>query len=41
MAKFEYLDPKIWQLTIRIADELFDLADCFEEKRLYRFTDED
>jgi four helix bundle protein len=31
---------KVWQLAIQIADELFDLADRLEEKRLYRFADQ-
>jgi four helix bundle protein len=40
MAKFRFQDLKIWQLAIRIADELFDIADRLEEKRLYRFADQ-
>ena len=27
MAKFRFQDLKIWQLSIQIADELFDIAD--------------
>ena len=31
---------KIWQLAIEIADELFDIADDLERRRLYRFADQ-
>jgi len=40
MGKFRFQDLKIWQLTIGIADELFDIADELEQKRLYRFADQ-
>jgi four helix bundle protein len=40
MVKFRFQDLKIWQLAIQIADELFDIADLLEEKRLYRFADQ-
>jgi len=40
MAKFRFQDLKIWQLAIQIADELFDIADSLEVKRLYRFADQ-
>lgn len=40
MAKFRFQDMKIWQLAIEIADELFDIADALENKRLYRFADQ-
>ena len=40
MAKFRFQDLKIWQLAIQIADELFDIADKLEQKRLYRFADQ-
>jgi len=40
MAKFRFQDLKIWQLAIEIADELFDIADYLEQKRLYRFADQ-
>ncbi|MEA1923973.1 MAG: four helix bundle protein [Pseudomonadota bacterium] len=40
MAKFRFQDLKIWQLAIQIADELFDIADKLEQKRLYRFVDQ-
>ena len=38
--KFRFQDLKIWQLAIQIADELFDVADKLEEKRLFRFAEQ-
>ena len=40
MVKFRFQDLKIWQLAIQIADELFDIADELEQKRLYRFSEQ-
>ena len=40
MVKFRFQDLKIWQLEIEIADELFDIADNLERRRLYRFADQ-
>ena len=40
MAKFRFQDLKIWQLAIQIANELFDIADQLEQKRLYRFAEQ-
>jgi four helix bundle protein len=40
MSKFRFQDLRIWQLAIEIADELFDIADKLEQKRLYRFADQ-
>src|SRR4030066_2341426 len=40
MVKFRFQDLKIWQLAIEIADELFDLADQLEDRRLYRFAEQ-
>ena len=40
MAKFRFQDLKIWQLAIEIANELFDVADEMEQRRLYRFADQ-
>ena len=40
MAKFRFQDLKIWQLAIEIADELFDIADELEAKKLFRFADQ-
>ena len=40
MAKFRFQDLRIWQLAIEIANDLFDIADDLEKKRLYRFADQ-
>jgi four helix bundle protein len=40
MGRFRFQDLKIWQLAIEIANELFDVADDLEQKRLYRFADQ-
>jgi four helix bundle protein len=40
MAKFRFQDLKIWQLAVQIANELFDIADELEQKKLYRFADQ-
>jgi len=40
MVKFRFQDLEIWQLAIEIADELFDVADELEKKRLYRFAEQ-
>jgi four helix bundle protein len=40
MIKFRFQDLKIWQLAIEIANELFDVADDLEQKKLYRFADQ-
>ncbi len=40
MVKFRFQDLEIWQLAIEIADELFDLADELEKKKLYRFAEQ-
>jgi len=40
MAKFRFQDLKIWQSAIEIADELFNIADDLERKKLYRFAEQ-
>ena len=40
MVKFRFQDLKIWQLAIEIADELFDIADDLEKRKLYRFAEQ-
>jgi len=40
MAKFRFQNFEIWQMAIEIADELFDIADDLEKRRLYRFADQ-
>lgn len=40
MAKFRFQDLEIWKLAIEIADELFDIADDLERRKLFRFADQ-
>ena len=40
MVKFRFQDLKIWQLAVEIADELFDIADELESKKLFRFAEQ-
>ena len=40
MLKFRFQDLKIWQLAIEIADQLFNLADELENRKLYRFAEQ-
>lgn len=40
MVKFRFQDLKIWQLSIEIADELFDIADDLEKRKLFRFAEQ-
>ena len=40
MARFRFQDLRIWQLSIQIADELFDIADQLEQRKLYRFAEQ-
>ena len=40
MAKFRFQDLRVWQQAIEIADELFDIADELEQKRLYKFAEQ-
>jgi four helix bundle protein len=40
MSRFRFQDLRIWQLAIEIADELFDLADALDQKRLRRFAEQ-
>ena len=40
MAKFRFQDLKIWQFAIQISNELFDIADELEAKKLYRFAEQ-
>jgi four helix bundle protein len=40
MTKFRFQDLKIWKLAIGMADQLFDIADALEEKRLYKFAEQ-
>ena len=38
--KFRFQDLKIWHSAIEIADELFNIADDLERKKLYRFAEQ-
>ena len=40
MVKFRFEDLEIWQMAIEIADEIFDIADHLDKKRLYRFAEQ-
>lgn len=40
MVKFRFQDLKIWQSSVEIADELFDIADELEKKKLFRFAEQ-
>ncbi len=40
MAKFRFQDLEIWRMAIEIADELFDIPDHLDKKRLYRFAEQ-
>lgn len=40
MAKFRFQDLRIWILAIEIADELFDIADELEARKLFRFAEQ-
>jgi four helix bundle protein len=40
LVKFRFQDLKIWQLAIEIADQLFDIADELENKKLFRFAEQ-
>ena len=40
LGKFRFQDLEIWQMAIEIADELFDIAEDLDRKRLYRFAEQ-
>jgi four helix bundle protein len=40
MVKFRFQDLEIWKIAIEIADELFNIADELESKKLYRFAEQ-
>ncbi|HDP16398.1 MAG TPA: four helix bundle protein [Candidatus Omnitrophica bacterium] len=40
MAKFRFQDLQIWKFSIEIAEELFDIADDLESKKLFRFAEQ-
>lgn len=40
MAKFRFQDLQIWKESLGIADELLDIADQLEERKLFRFAEQ-
>ena len=40
MVRFRFQNLRIWQQSIDIADELFDIADELERKKLFRFAEQ-
>ncbi len=38
--QFRFQELRIWQESIGIADEAFDVADLLDKKRLYRFAEQ-
>ena len=38
--RFRFENLRIWQLAIELTDELFDIADQLESRRLYRFSEQ-
>ncbi|HKJ80969.1 MAG TPA: four helix bundle protein [Ignavibacteriaceae bacterium] len=38
--KFRFQDLQIWQFAIEISDELLDIADDLENRKLFRFADQ-
>lgn len=40
MSKFRFEDLEIWKFGMEISEELFILADLFEEKKKYRFAEQ-
>jgi four helix bundle protein len=40
MVRFRFQDLEIWQMAIEIANELFDIADDLDKRRLYRFAEQ-
>lgn len=40
MIKFRFQDLKIWQLSVEIADKLFDIADKLENEKLFKFSEQ-
>ena len=40
MVKFRFQDLKIWQSAIEIANDLFDIADDLDKRKLYRWAEQ-
>ncbi len=37
---FRFQDLEIWKIAFRIANELYDIADMLENKKLFRFAEQ-
>jgi four helix bundle protein len=40
MTKFRFENLEVWKLSIEIADDLFDISDELERRKLYRFAEQ-
>ncbi len=40
MAKFRFQDLDIWKSAIEVADQLLDIADNLEDRKLFRFAEQ-
>jgi four helix bundle protein len=40
MNQFRFEQFEIWQMAIEVSDELFDIADELDEKRLHKFAEQ-
>lgn len=40
MSRFRFENFEIWRLAISLGDELFDIADSLEQKKLFRFAEQ-
>ncbi len=38
--KFRFQDMQIWQFAVEILDELLDIADILETRKLFRFAEQ-
>ncbi len=38
--QFRFQDLRVWQVAIEVANDLLDIADSLEKKRLYRFAEQ-
>jgi four helix bundle protein len=38
--KFRFEDLEIWKLSVEIGDQLYDIADFLEDKKLFRFAEQ-
>lgn len=40
MSRFRFENFEIWRLAITLGDELFDISDLLEQKKLFRFAEQ-